>query len=69
MITDRNFSTTTLTVTPSEALEMVRQLADAVNAATRRNNTASFCFSTTVTEKNGAAANYPGVLNVVVNAE
>lgn len=67
MIVDRNFSTTSLTLSPSDALELIRQLADAVNGATRRNGVASFCSSATVTEQ-GQTQTFPGVLNVVVDA-
>lgn len=67
MIIDRNFSTTSLTLTPADALELIRQLADAVNGATRRNGVSSFCSGTTLTEQ-GQTTQFPGVLNVVVDA-
>lgn len=67
MIVDRNYSTTKLVLTTSEALELIRQLADTVNSATRRRSTASFCNGTT--DINTERVTNPGVFTVVVNAE
>jgi hypothetical protein len=47
VIIKTDYSTTRVTVTPQEALELIRQLADAVASATARQRAHSFCTGAT----------------------
>jgi hypothetical protein len=66
VIIKTDYSTTRVTVTPLEALELIRQLADAVASATARQRAHSFCTGTEVENPNTVNGFFPGVLSVVV---
>jgi hypothetical protein len=67
MIIKTDYSTTRVTVTPLEALELIRQLADAVASASTRQRAHSFCTGASVETSSAVGGFFPGVLSVVVD--
>lgn len=65
MFIKQDLSTTRVSLSPQDALEIIRQLADAVARVTAGASGSSFCLGAAV-DLSGTTVPIPGVLSIIV---